>query len=200
MSFHITHKDKTFVIDPFGDAKPGAYVLYFSEYRRGDAYIGKIESVNDAGVLFLPNGIVGLDQPYILLKECVDVDDVTTSELGEAYDGDRIDAHRDTLFTSGTPESPKPVDQSPRELTSQERQLERWTTMTRVFTDNLKKGVPYAIKHKNSEDILYGLYSRLLDPETALFRYLNGELKVSVHKLESGMVEIQEVVEGKEAF
>ncbi|UNY48944.1 tail tape measure protein [Bacillus phage SP82G] len=72
--------------------------------------------------------------------------------------------------------------------------------MTRVFADNLKKGVPYAIKHKYAEDILYGLYSGLLDPETALFRYLNGEHKVSIHKLESGMVEIHEIVEDKEAF
>lgn len=200
MSFHITHKDKTFVIDPLGDAKPGTYVLYFSEYRRGDASIGKIEEVDDAGVLFLPNAIVGLDQPYILLKEDVDVDDVTTSELREAYDDDRIDAHRGAFFTSGSPKSPKPSDQPPKELTSQERQLEQWTTMTRVFTDNLKKGVPYAIKHKHSEDILYGLYSGLCDPKTALFRYLNGEHKVSTHRLESGMIEIHEIVEDEEAF
>ncbi|UNY48943.1 hypothetical protein sp82g_6 [Bacillus phage SP82G] len=117
MDLQITHNGKTFVMDPLGDAKPGAYVLYFSEYRQGHASVGQIKRVDDTGVLFLQDVVVGLDQPYILLKEYVGVDDVIISELREAYDDDRIDADRDTFFTSGTPESPrapKPTDQPPK--------------------------------------------------------------------------------------
>ncbi|WCS68649.1 hypothetical protein Goe19_02010 [Bacillus phage vB_BsuM-Goe19] len=190
MDLQITHNDKTFVMDPLGDAKPGAYVLYFSEYRQGHASVGQIKRVDDTGVLFLQDVVVGLDQPYILLKEHVEMSE-------DEEDDDSLDTD---LRESLAPRAPKPTDQPPRELTSQERQLEQWTTMTRVFADNLKKGVPYAIKHKHSEDILYGLYSGLLDPETALFRYLNGEHKVSIHKLESGMVKINQIVEDKEEF
>ncbi|WIT26737.1 hypothetical protein [Bacillus phage SPO1L5] len=196
MGLQITHNDKTFVMDPLGDAKPGAYVLYFSEYRQGHASVGQIKRVDDTGVLFLQDVVVGLDQPYILLKEHVDVDDLIEEEDDDSLDTD--------LRESLAPRAPKPTDQPPKELTSQERQLEQWTTtrvVTRVvFSHSLKKGVPYAIKHKHPEEVFYALYSGLLDPETALFRYLSGEYKVSVQQIEAGVVEIHEIVEDKEEF
>ncbi|AGY46884.1 hypothetical protein CampHawk_207 [Bacillus phage CampHawk] len=192
MDLQITHNGKTFVMDPLGDAKPGAYVLYLSEYRQGHASVGQIKRVDDTGVLFLQDVVVGLDQPYILLKEHVDVDDLIEEEDDDSLDTD--------LRESLAPRAPKPTDQPPRELTSQERQLEQWTTMTRVFSHDLKKGVPYAIKHKHPEEVFYGLYSGLLNPVTALFRYLSGEYKVSIQQLEAGVVEIHEIVEDKEEF
>ncbi|WIT25935.1 hypothetical protein [Bacillus phage SPO1L1] len=192
MDLQITHNSKTFVMDPLGDAKPGAYVLCFSEYRQGHASIGQIKRVDDTGVLFLQDVVVGLDQPYILLKEHVDVDDLVEEEDDDSLDTD--------LRESLAPKAPKPTDQPPRELTSQERQLEQWTTTQRVFSHDLKKGVPYAIKRRHSQEPLYGLYSGLLNPVTALFRYLNGEHKVSISQLESGIAEINQIVEDKEEF
>ncbi|UAV84276.1 hypothetical protein phi18_203 [Bacillus phage phi18] len=197
MNLKITHGDKTFVEDILSEPIAGAYVLYFSEYKLGSASVGEIDRVDDTGVLFLRSGsTVDLDQPYILLKEYIGVDDAIMQELGEAYDDDRIDADRGT-FTS---RAPRPAEQPPRELTSQERQLEQWTTTQRVFSHDLKKGVPYAIKHKHPEEVFYGLYSGLLNPVTALFRYLSGEYKVSVQQIEAGVVEIHEIVEDKEEF
>lgn len=195
MDLQIKYEGKTFVEDALSKPTSGAYVLYFSEHRLGIPSVGQIDRVDDTGVLFLHDAVINLDQPYIMLEEYyVSTDDVVIEELEEEVEMDA------DLCESLAPEAPKPMDQPPRELTSQERQLEQWTTTTRVFADNLKKGVPYAIKHRHAEDILYGLYSGLLDPKTALFQYLNGEHKVSIQKLESGIVEINQIVEDKEEF
>ncbi|QMV48311.1 hypothetical protein Goe9_c02050 [Bacillus phage vB_BsuM-Goe9] len=194
MDLKINYNGKTFVEDTLCEPVPGAYILYFSEYRLGSASVGKIDRIDDAGVIFLPDVVVGLDQPYVLLKEYVEMSE-------DEEDDDSLDTD---LRESLAPRAPKPTDQPPKELTSQERQLEQWTTtrvVTRVvFSHSLKKGVPYAIKHKHPEEVFYALYSGLLDPETALFRYLSGEYKVSVQQIEAGVVEIHEIVEDKEEF
>lgn len=190
MDLKINYNGKTFVEDTLCEPVPGAYILYFSEYRLGSASVGKIDRIDDAGVIFLPDIVVGLDQPYVLLKEYV--------EMSKDEEGD--DSLDTDLRESLAPRAPKPTDQPPRELTSQERQLEQWTTTQRVFSHDLKKGVPYAIKRRHSQEPLYGLYSGLLNPVTALFRYLNGEHKVSISQLESGIAEINQIVEDKEEF
>lgn len=206
MDLQVVCDGKTFIPDLTGELKLGSYVWVLST-DLAEPIVGRVSDLWDHSFRITKEDgskySARSDQYFILLEPKVSVDDVIIPELGEAYDDDRIDADRDTLFTSGTPESPRapgPAEQLPTELTPQERQLEKWTTTRIVFADNLKKGVPYAIKHKHSEDILYGLYSGLQDPENALFRYLNGEHKVSIQKLESGMVEIHEIVEDKEEF
>ncbi|APZ82246.1 hypothetical protein Goe2_c20800 [Bacillus phage vB_BsuM-Goe2] len=192
MDVQITYDGKTFVEDTLCEPVPGAYILYFSEYRLGSASVGKIERVDDTRI-FLQDIVVGLAQPYILLKEYVDVGD----EIVEEEDDNSLCTDP---YESPAPEKPDSMEELPVELTPQERQLEKWTTTRIVFADNLKKGVPYAIKHKHPEEVFYGLYSGLLNPVTALFRYLSGEYKVSVQQIEAGVVEIHEIVEDKEAF
>lgn len=183
MSVQIKHGNKTFVVDPSGDVKEGSYVLYLYEYRLGEVEVGRVSEVANDGRLYLdgPGVIVTLDQPFILLKEIVEEDE-----------DDRIDAEfrNDPLL--------RKLENTTEKLTPEETQLAQWTTTTRVFSHDLKKGIPYAIKHKNSGNILYGLYSGLLNPVTALFRHLNGESKISIEQLKSGLIEIYEVVEDGE--
>lgn len=183
MSVQIKHGNKTFVVDPSGDVKEGSYVLYLYEYRLGEVEMGRVSEVANDGRLYLdgPGVIVTLDQPFILLKEIVEEDE-----------DDRIDAEfrNDPLL--------RKLESTTEKLTPEETQLAQWTTTTRVFSHDLKKGIPYAIKHKDSGNISYGLYSGLLNPVTALFRHLNGESKISIEQLNSGLIEINEIVEDKE--
>lgn len=184
MDLQIVYDGKTFVEDLLNDVRPGAYVLYFSEYRQGQASVGQIERVDGTGVLFLHDAVIKLCQPFILLKEVVEEED-------EDKD-DRIDAEfrNDPLL--------RKLENTTEKLTPEETQLAQWTTTTRVFSHDLKEGVPYAIRHKNSGNVSYGLYSGLLNPVTALFRLLNGEHKISIEQLKSGLIEIHEVIEDKE--
>lgn len=192
MDLQIKYEGKTFVEDALSKPTSGAYVLYFSEHRLGIPSVGQIDRVDDTGVLFLHDAVINLDQPYIMLEEYyVSTDDVVIEELEE----DKIDTD---LRESLSPRAPRPAEQLPTEPTPQERQLEQWTTTRIVFSHSLKKGVPYAIKRRHSQEPLYGLYSGLLDPVTALFRYLNGEHKVTIQQLESGIAEIHEIVEDVE--
>ncbi|WCS68424.1 hypothetical protein Goe16_02000 [Bacillus phage vB_BsuM-Goe16] len=189
MPVEIKHGNKTFVVDPSGDVKEGSYVLYLCEYRLGEADVGRVSEVANDGRLYLdgPGVIVTLDQPFILLKEVVE-----EGEEEEEYEDDRIDAEfRDDPLL-------RKLENTTEKLTPEETQLAQWTTTTRVFSHDLKKGIPYAIKHKDLGNISYGLYSGLLNPVTALFRHLNGESKISIEQLKSGLIEIYEVVEDEE--
>lgn len=204
MDLQVVCDGKTFIPDLTGELKLGSYVWVLST-DLAEPIVGRVSDLWDHSFRITKEDgskySTRSNQYFILLESKVSVDDVIISELGEAYDDDRIDADRDTLFTSGTPGSPRaprPAEQLPTEPTPQERQLEQWTTTRIVFSHSLKKGVPYAIKRRHSQEPLYGLYSGLLDPVTALFRYLNGEHKVTIQQLESGIAEIHEIVEDVE--
>lgn len=199
MDLQIKYNGKTFVADPLGEAKLGAYVLCFSDYCQGHAFVGQVERIDDTGVLFLHDTVINRDQRYMLLKEDIDVGDLIEEEEEEDLDDvlKELDRPGEPRYTE-SPRAPRPAEQLPTEPTPQERQLEQWTTTRIVFSHSLKKGVPYAIKRRHSQEPLYGLYSGLLDPVTALFRYLNGEHKVTIQQLESGIAEIHEIVEDVE--